>query len=106
MGEHIVGKNPDCKKGSNNNLCAAPVIKRKFSEIISHENYKAENADSQDDIALIRLDEAVPLYVDDPTISSAMPVCLPWKKTDPGRDIKDGDFYYYFLYLTNIFTVG
>ena len=30
------------------------------------------------DIALIRLSEPVPLYSENPTLSGAEPVCLPW----------------------------
>ena len=38
----------------------------------------------RNDIALIRLDESVPLYNEDPTKSFAMPVCLPWPEYDRG----------------------
>ena len=44
------------------------------------------------DIALIRLDDPVPLFMEDHGISSSViPVCIPWGKEDLGNSIlKDG----------------
>ena len=41
------------------------------------------------DIALIRLNEPVPLYNEDPKKSYVKPVCLPWMEDNPGRDLKE-----------------
>ena len=40
------------------------------------------------DIALIRLNEPVPLYDEDPSKSFVKPICLPWKEDDPGRTFR------------------
>merc|ERR1712008_276941 len=47
------------------------------------------------DVALVRLDEAVPLYLEEPKISGAKPICLPWSDYDFGRKSEDfmGDIY-------------
>ena len=42
------------------------------------------------DIALIRLNEPVPLHNEDPQNSYVKPVCLPWMEDNPGRDLKEG----------------
>ena len=39
----------------------------------------------------IRLDKPVPLFTEDPSKSSILPICLPWSKSDPARSIKEGD---------------
>ena len=69
--------------------------------IIVHENYSVDRRGLyRNDIALIRLNESVPLHSEDPSQSMASPVCLPWSDYlddfHPARDIKDldddGDF--------------
>jgi len=89
LGEHVVGKDPDCNQKGN--ICNAPVIRRNIDanrDIIVHEGYEAGfKAGFKNDIALIRMDEGVPLFQEDPTISSANPICLPWSD----------DSYAYFL---------
>ena len=45
----------------------------------------------RNDIALIRLDEPVLLYSEDPKSSGLIPVCLPWSKDNPSRFLEDGD---------------
>ena len=40
------------------------------------------------DIALIRLNEPVPLYDEDPTKSFTTPICLPWRENDLDRTFK------------------
>ena len=40
------------------------------------------------DIALIRLNEPVPLYDEDPTKSLVTPICLPWRENDLNRTFK------------------
>jgi len=88
LGDLVVGEDPDCDSGS----CNAPVIKRRVtkSDITVHENYDKENL-FINDIALIRLDEAVPLFQDDQTKSSVVPVCLPWAEDSYPYSVKDGD---------------
>ena len=78
--------NPDCSRG----FCAAPILKRKPIEITRHENYDSRDPTSTHDIALIRVDEIMPLWNEDSKISSVMPVCLPWKSNDPGRKLRLG----------------
>ena len=77
LGEHVVGKDPDCKRGRRQ--CAPRVIKRKIGKITRHENFVGAPG-FENDIALVRLAEAVPLYADDASESNAMPVCLPWNR--------------------------
>lgn len=45
---------------------------------------------AKNDIALIRLNESVPLFNEDSTISSITPVCLPWSKDNFARNLKAG----------------
>ena len=91
LGEHTVGTDPDCarKKGpGGGGNCFPNVITRNVEKIIIHEDYKTEDGSPVNDIALIRLDEPVLLYSEDPTLSEASPICLPWDSEDPGRVIK------------------
>ena len=69
----MVGKDPDCKRGRRQ--CAPRVIKRKIGKIIRHENFGGA-PEFANDIALVRLAEAVPLYTEDSSESNAMPVYL------------------------------
>merc|ERR1712241_1371896 len=39
--------------------------------------------------ALIRLNEPVPLWIEDPKMSTAIPICLPWSINDPSRNLKE-----------------
>ena len=74
LGETIVGKEQDCEG------CPS-IIRRKISKenIIVHEDYDKKNAYAND-IALIRIDEAVPLNQENYNTSLIDPVCLPWSK--------------------------
>jgi len=89
LGDLVVGEDPDCYKGS----CNAPVIRRRVtkSDITAHENYGGKENLYKNDIALIRLDEAVPLFQEDPTKSSIVPICLPWTENSYPYSVKDGD---------------
>ena len=84
----MVGEDPDCYSGS----CNAPVIRRRInkSDITVHKNYDKENL-FVNDIALIRIDEAVPLFQEDPKKSSIAPICLPWAENSYPYSVKDGD---------------
>ena len=93
MGEHTVGEDPDCNNEGRN--CANPKITRTIidpsKQIIIHEQFrKRRNKDYRKDIALIRLNEPVPLFNEDSAISSVEPVCLPWLQNDAARNLDDG----------------
>ena len=85
LGEHIVNQDLDCEK----DRCNPPVIRRGIKKIISHENYDKNDKNYENDVALVRLSEAVPLYLEDPKISGAKPICLPWNNDDFGRKTED-----------------
>ena len=91
LGELVIGKDPDCSRGGE--YCNAPVIKRKINyttDIIVHEAYDKEDG-YKHDIALIRINDPVPLFQEDPEISSANPICLPWSEDSYAHYIEDGD---------------
>ena len=90
LGEHDTRTDPDgdC---NGSGACAPKKITRKLAETILHEGYEVGSDNPLNDIALIRLDEAVPLFSEDPSLSSASPVCLPWDMKDPARSISNGD---------------
>ena len=90
LGEYIVGRDPDCIRVNGKKTCAPPKISRKVAKTIVHEDYKT-NPPFPNDIALIRLDEAVPLHQENPAISSVVPVCLPWNNNNPGNNLIRGD---------------
>ena len=81
LGEHKVGINPDC---SDQGFCAPEKITRCITnpekQIIVHEGFNKRTG--ANDIALIRLNEPVPLFTEDPLHSSAEPVCLPWHQQE------------------------
>ena len=89
LGENDTTKNPDCTGGPIK-ACAPVKITRKIAEVNKHENY-TRGSQPKNDIALIRLDEPVPLFTEDPSKSLVLPVCLPWSKNDPARFVKEGD---------------
>jgi len=86
FGEHVVGEDPDCQDGK----CFPKVIKRNISKIIYHEDYSG-GPNHKNDIALIRLESDVTLFDENPTLSGAKPVCLPWSKDSPARNLEDGE---------------
>ena len=85
MGETNAKTNPDCRSGK----CLPPIIKRSVGKVIVHENYV--NGIPRNDIALVRVTESIPLFSEEPSISSIIPICLPWKENDPGRNLREGD---------------
>ena len=91
LGETTVGEDPDCWVSK----CFTPAIKRYISKIIVHEDYlrilEGENANVENDIALIRVDRPIPLFSEDSSLSSIIPVCLPWLENDPGRNLAEGE---------------
>ena len=75
----MVGRDPDCNRDKTScNL----VIRRDIDstrDIIVHEDYD-EKQGYKHDIALIRINDPVPLFKENPTISTANPICLPWSE--------------------------
>jgi len=82
LGDYVIGTNPDCTR----NTCAPSTVSRKVGKIIIHGQYS--QSDKKNDIALIRLEESIPLHNENPTVSIASPVCLPWLEDDAGRFIE------------------
>ena len=72
----MLEKNPDCFRNRYAKLCAPSIINRTIEEITPHGN---------NDIALIRLNELVPLHNEEPEKSIVAPVCLPW--SDEAKEI-------------------
>ena len=90
LGELRIDTDPDCTNDGRS--CAPRKITREIKtddQIIVHENYQPGSQTQANDIALIRLNEPVPLYDDDPKSSNVRPVCLSWQENDPGRDLKE-----------------
>jgi len=80
FGEHVVGKDPDCNRDKS--ICNPSVIRRNIDstrDITVHEGYDAKQA-YKHDIALIRINNPVPLFQENPQISAANPICLPWSE--------------------------
>ena len=69
------------------------MITRGVKKIIQHEKFDKNDKNYKNDVALVRLSEAVPLYLEDPKISGAKPICLPWNNKDFGINKKDFDGY-------------
>ena len=91
LGEHKIGTDPDCQTGESGNLnCQPKKIVRQPAEVFVHENY--DNVTEFNDIALIRLNEAVPLFQENPSESYANPICLSWLENDPLRELKEGKY--------------
>ena len=89
LGEHDTRTDPDCPKGSvGSSTCAPKKITRKIAEVIKHESFGGRVSAPDNDIALIRLNEPVPLYSEDPFKSAVTPVCLPWSQDNAARDIE------------------
>ena len=94
LGDHKVGENPDCEAvglRGHKLHCVAPTIKKNIAKSIIHEKYSSDQKTSPYDVALIRLDEPVPLYTEDPRLSSILPICLPWSLDNLARNLTDGD---------------
>ena len=84
LGETDINRDPDCK------YCPKKItakITNPGKQIIAHENF--DPITGANDIALIRLNEPITLFSDDPLNSLVAPVCLPWKKDDAARNLAD-----------------
>ena len=91
LGELKIGTGPDCNRKGDK--CNPPVIRRNIDankDIIVHEDYDPK-AQFKHDIALIRMDDAVPLFQEDPNLSAANPICLPWSDDSYAHFIEEGD---------------
>ena len=88
LGDWKISSDPDCTSVRGRKNCFAKRISRKVSEAIKHENFDLSNY--ANDIALLRLDQAVPLYDENPKVSGASPICLPWDELNPARDLSEG----------------
>ena len=78
LGEHDFGKDEDCD--AHGRYCSAPVIRRKINvikDVIVHEKFNVKG-NLENDIALIRIEEAVPLHQENEFKSGVSPICLPW----------------------------
>lgn len=92
LGEHTLGTDPDCLSVRGRIVgCTNPIINRKAAEIFLHPNYNVSVKIGPHDIALIRVDEIIPLYGEENSKSSVLPICLPWNSEDPGRKLQQGD---------------
>ena len=101
MGDWKISTNPDYTEKNGKRTYVAEKITRSIGSFLVHPNYTATNRPGErvdgetqrNDIALIRLNESVPLYQDVPTQSFANPICLPWsdylEDNHPARNIKN-----------------
>ena len=64
LGDYVLNKDPDCTRNSIARLCYPPKIVRKVGQVVIHENHDPIN--NYNNIALIRLEELVPLHTEDP----------------------------------------
>merc|ERR1711976_256912 len=80
LGEHEVGRDPDCQKFKGSEMCSPPKIARTVAKVIVHEKYVGTSDGNKHDIALLRLNESVPLIAENRQISVVSPVCLPWSE--------------------------
>ena len=88
LGEHDLGTNSAIQHGYAEN-----VIYRGIEKIIRHEKYNdsLQGGAGPYDIALIRVNESIPLFDEfDKKKSNVMPICLPWNRNDPGRELNSG----------------
>ena len=81
FGEHTLGKEMDCVTSTDKQetVCTTTVIKRQVDKIIIHEDFN-QDISNGNDIALIRLADPIPLHSENSTLSSVMPICLPWNR--------------------------
>ncbi|CAB4060982.1 unnamed protein product [Lepeophtheirus salmonis] len=87
LGDHDVISDPDC----TDKACAPKVQRFKAANVIVHEKWDRRKFTEGNDIALIRLDKPAILANEDSERSFLIPVCLPWKSSDPGRELSAGD---------------
>ena len=90
LGEWRLSTNPDCTSSNGRKTCSPKKITRKVKKVIKHENF--DKTQLKNDIALLRLDEAVPLSSENPKVSAVSPICLPWKTDDSARNLDYGDY--------------
>lgn len=71
--------------------CAAKIVSRKPAKTIIHKGYDPGRTWRGYDIALIRVDKAIPLHSENSNLSGVSPVCIPFEPDDPGRKLLEGD---------------
>ena len=99
----MIGKDPDCDRNVETrcnkdpdcyrSLCDPSVFRRNIDstrDIIVHEGYD-EKQSYKHDIALIRINDPVPLFQENPQISAANPICLPWSEDSLAYYVEEGD---------------
>lgn len=72
------------------------VIYRGIEKIIMHEDYDPDfqGGSAPNDIALIRVNESIPFFHPlSETKTNVLPICLPWKRNDPGRELHSNNNY-------------
>ena len=89
LGEWRISTNPDCSSLYGRSTCSPRKITRTVRKVIIHENFDRRTL--KNDIALLRLNKAVPLFEENPDISAASPICLPWDIDNFARDLIKGD---------------
>ena len=71
--------------------CPEPVLQLTLVDVILITFGHGIGIGSRNDIALLRLNESVPLNSESPTMSLVSPICLPWSKDKPSRNIHKGN---------------
>ena len=90
LGDYVLDPNsdPDCTR----NACAPKRLTKKIQKIIKHDQFAEKPGTNpkqyRNNIALIKLQDPVPLLNENPTISISSPVCLAWNDDDAGRYYK------------------
>ena len=72
------------------------VMRRGVEKIILHEDYDPDfqGGSAPNDIALIRVNESIPFFHPlSETKTNVLPICLPWKRNDPGRELHSNNNY-------------
>ena len=67
LGEHKVGRDPDCNGGAEKRKCAPKRLTRKVAKFKTHEKFTYTKGNKYD-IALLRLEKEVPLFSDNPKV--------------------------------------
>ena len=68
LGEHVVGRDPDCNGGAEKRKCAPKRLTRKVAKFKTHEKFTTTKGNNKYDIALLRLEKEVPLFSDNPKV--------------------------------------
>jgi hypothetical protein len=66
LGEHVVGRDPDCNGGGEKRKCAPKKLTRQVAKFKTHEKFTITGRGY--DIALLRLEKEVPLFSENPKV--------------------------------------